>query len=111
MKTGKGAWFTVSCGAMQDRVYAVSFGLLLVSILYGAECRIGLILTPAHAETAASSLAAQVRRQGHACDRALSAVRDRSRSKPDEAVWVLKCGNATYRMRLIPHQAARVERL
>jgi hypothetical protein len=111
MKIGKGARFTVALGATHDRVSAVSFVVLLISILCGAEGRIGLILTAAHAETAASSLAAQLRRQGHACDRALSAVRDRSRSKPDEAVWVVRCGNATYRLRLIPHQAARVERL
>lgn len=56
-------------------------------------------------------VAAQIRRQGYACDRPQSAVRDRERSKPDEAVWVLRCENASYRVRLIPDMAAHVERI
>ena len=62
-------------------------------------------------ETAAETLAVQIRRQGYRCDRHLSAERDAERSKPDEAVWVLKCANATYRIRLIPDRAATVEQL
>jgi len=49
--------------------------------------------------------------QGHRCDEPLSATRDIALSKLNEAVWVLKCANATYRMRLIPNMAASVERL
>jgi hypothetical protein len=56
-------------------------------------------------------LAVQIRKQGFLCERPLSAERDTERSKPDEAIWVIKCGNATYRMRLIPDMAAKVERL
>jgi predicted trehalose synthase len=59
----------------------------------------------------AETIAAQVRLQGHRCDEPLSATRDTARSKPNEAVWVLKCANATYRLRLIPNMAATVERL
>ena len=59
----------------------------------------------------AETLAAQVRLQGHRCDEPLSATRDTALSKPNEAVWVLKCANASYRMRLIPNMAAQVERL
>ena len=59
----------------------------------------------------AETIAAQVRLQGHRCDEPLSATRDTALSKPNEAVWVLKCANATYRMRLIPNMAASVERL
>jgi hypothetical protein len=44
----------------------------------------------------AETLAAQVRLQGHHCDEPLSATRDTTLSKPNEAVWVLKCANATY---------------
>jgi hypothetical protein len=57
------------------------------------------------------TIAAQVRLQGHRCDEPLSATRDTALSKPNEAVWVLKCANATYRLRLIPNMAATVERL
>jgi hypothetical protein len=59
----------------------------------------------------AETLAAQVRLQGHHCDEPLSATRDTALSKPNEAVWVLKCANVTYRLRLIPNMAAKVERL
>jgi hypothetical protein len=62
-------------------------------------------------ETPAATLAAQIRDQGYACDRALSAVRDAGRSKPDEAVWILKCQNGAYRIRLVPDLAARVTKI
>ena len=59
----------------------------------------------------AETLAAQVRLQGHSCDEPLSATRDAALSKPNEAVWVLKCANASYRLSVIPNMAAKVERL
>ncbi len=62
-------------------------------------------------ETPQDMLAAQIRMQGVACDKPLSAVMDAKRSKPDHAVWVLKCSNATYRINRIPDLAAKVERL
>jgi hypothetical protein len=51
------------------------------------------------------------RAQGYRCDVRVSAERDPALSRPDEAVWILKCQNATYRVRLIPDMAARVEQL
>jgi hypothetical protein len=62
-------------------------------------------------ETPAQILAAQLRRQGHRCDAPVTAQRDSQLSKPDEAAWILKCVNASYRMRLIPDMAARIEQL
>jgi hypothetical protein len=56
-------------------------------------------------------LAAQIRDQGFRCTQPVSAHKDVKRSKPDEAVWRLKCENAIYRIRLIPDMAARVQRL
>lgn len=56
-------------------------------------------------------LAAQIRSQGFACDKALDATRDAERSKPDYAVWVLRCGNATYRVSFAPDMAAKIEPL
>jgi hypothetical protein len=72
-----------------------------------------LMLLPAHAaeEMSAEIIAVQVRDQGYACDKALSAERDESFSKPGEAAWILKCDNATYRVRLVPDLAAKIERL
>jgi hypothetical protein len=73
----------------------------------------GLIGSPAEAagETLRGMLAAQIRTQGVACDKPISAVRDAKRSKPDHDVWVLKCSNATYRISRFPDMAAKVERL
>jgi hypothetical protein len=54
-------------------------------------------------------LAAQIRMQGFACDKPLGAVRDKKRSRPDYAVWVLKCSNATYRITRAADMAAKIE--
>ena len=56
-------------------------------------------------------LAAQIRDQGYLCNSPLSAKKDVRRSRPDEAAWVLRCKDATYRLRLVPDMAARVQRL
>jgi hypothetical protein len=56
-------------------------------------------------------IAAQIRGQGYVCERPISAKRDLARSKPDEAVWVLRCENNSYRIRLVPDMAAHVTRL
>ncbi len=70
-------------------------------------------LPAAHAqtETPADTVANQIRRQGYKCGKAQSAERDLAASKPDAAVWVLRCDNATYRVRLHPDMAADVERI
>jgi len=62
-------------------------------------------------ESARNIIAAHIRAQGYACDAPQSATRDHRASRPLEAVWRVKCENATYRVRLIPDMAAIVERL
>jgi hypothetical protein len=91
----------------------VGAGLAIVLILDVGSSGGDLTGFAAHAagEAPKDTLAARIRVQGSACDKPLGAVRDAKRSKPDEAVWVLKCENATYRIRLIPDMAAKVERL
>jgi hypothetical protein len=85
----------------------------IVSILIVDGSGVGLIGSPAQAagETPKDMLAAQIRIQGVACDKPLSAVRDAKRSKPDHEVWVLRCSNLTYRISRFPDMAAKVERL
>jgi hypothetical protein len=56
-------------------------------------------------------IAAHIRKQGFSCDKPVSAEREPDRSKAHEAVWVLRCENASYRVRLIPRMPARVERI
>ena len=41
----------------------------------------------------------------------VNARKDLVRSKPDSAVWVLKCETNIYRVRLVPEIAARVQHL
>jgi hypothetical protein len=59
----------------------------------------------------AEIVAVKIRDQGYYCDTPQSVERDRGRSVPNETVWILKCLNATYRVKLIPDLAARIERL
>ena len=61
--------------------------------------------------TPPETLAAQLRLQGHRCDEPVTAQRNAQLSKPDEIVWNLRCSNGSYRMRLTPDMAARVEKL
>jgi hypothetical protein len=88
---------------METGPYRAALGLislqLTVSMAHAAE------------EMPAEIIAAQIRDQGYACDKALSAERDEKLSKPDEAAWILMCENATFRVKLIPDMAAKVERL
>lgn len=69
------------------------------------------VVLAADEETPDKIIAAQIKRQGYACDRPEKAVRDRERSKPNAAVWVLTCESGRYRVRLVPDMAAHVERL
>ena len=84
---------------------------LQVSPILGAEGG-DLILTQAQIDEAPARIVSdQIRRQGYACDEPRQAERDREASRPNQTVWVLTCGNATYRVTLIPDMDARVERL
>ena len=69
------------------------------------------IPTSLHSQTPADDLAAQVRSQGYQCDQSVTARREVSLSKPDSAVWTLKCRNASYRVRLVPDMSAQVVKL
>jgi len=72
----------------------------------------GLTLSQAQTvDTPVAIISDQIRRQGYACDEPRQAERDRKASRPNLTVWVLRCGNATYRVTLVPDMAARVERL
>ncbi len=71
-----------------------------------------LLAGPATAqENPAEIIAAHIRMQGYACDKALRAERNRKASKPNETVWTLRCSNGPYRVRLVPDLAASVELL
>lgn len=86
---------------MKTGLYRMALGLISLQLTVS--------MTHAADEMPAEVIAAQIRDQGYSCDKALSATRDGERS--DDAVWILKCQNATYRVRLVPDMAAHVERL
>ena len=101
---------------MSDHRYVLLFALLIFSVgFFGFKPNAGGLreefAAKAAEETPQGMLAAQIRMQGFACDKPLSAVRDAKRSKPDHSVWILKCENATYRISRVPDMAAKVERL
>ena len=67
------------------------------------------LYTPAVAqERPAEIIAAHIRMQGYACDKALSALRNRKASRPNETVWLLRCSNGIYNVTLVPDLAAKV---
>jgi hypothetical protein len=54
-------------------------------------------------------IAAHLRTQGYQCDAPKSARRDAQASRPDEQVWLITCGNARYRVRLVPDMMDVIE--
>jgi len=71
-----------------------------------------VLVLPANAqEDAKTVIATQVRAQQHPCGTPEKAVRDEVLSKPDAAVWILTCDNATYQVRLHPGMAADIKKL
>ncbi len=74
-----------------------------------ALASLALAVPSAAQETPAQIIAAHVRMQGYGCEKALDATRDNKASAPNEAVWTLRCSNASYRVRLVPDMADKVE--
>lgn len=74
---------------------------------------LALAAATAHAQIIppAEDIAAQVRTQGFPCEGSASALKLVKQSWPDEPLWILTCTNATYRVRLIPDMAAKIERV
>ena len=87
---------------MKTTPYAGAFSLGFASVLILGFVGGGTLPALAAEEMPAEIIAVQIRDQGYACDKALSAERDEKFSKSGEDAWVLKCGNASYRVRLIP---------
>ena len=88
---------------------ALNFGtarlvVAIFGILIGMACS-------SNSQTPIGDIADQVRSQGYECDQAITVTRDVKRSKEDSAVWILKCRNAVYRVRLDPGMAAHITKL
>ena len=70
---------------------------------------LGLTVGTAAQQDPKDIIAAELRSQGFACDKPMSATRETSASRPNETVWIVACENATYRTTLVPNLAAHVE--
>jgi hypothetical protein len=83
-----------------------SFGLAAALLMLDVAC-------PAVAEEVMSKeiIAAKVRKQGYVCEQPKSAMPDPDITEPGAKGWMLECGNATYRVMLNPHAAAKIERV
>jgi hypothetical protein len=84
----------------------ISLLLAALAALTGAG-----VVTASAQEDPTNIVADQIRAQGYKCDSPESAKQDAQASKPDEAVWILQCESGSYRVRLIPDMAAKVERI
>ncbi len=78
-------------------------------LLFAATAVLQLRPTPLSAdqlEDTARIIEAQLHKQGVACTMAQRAMRDAIKSVPHEAVWIVRCDEATYRVKLIPRRKA-----
>ena len=68
------------------------------------------LLSPAEAAESISKqiVAIQVRKQGFACNKALTAERDKDHPE-QKGGWILRCQNANYHVHLIPSRPAHVK--
>jgi len=85
--------------------------VLLSSEAYCQQNQSNGAAAPASEEVPTDIIAAQIRRQGFVCDHPQTATRDANQSKPDEAAWLLTCESSSYRVTLIPHEAAKVQQV
>ena len=89
----------------------LAFSRTCCVIILQAAVSSSLAVSASAQEPTRDLLAAQLREQGYRCAKPASAHRDLTLSKPDEAVWVLRCETNRYRIRLTPDMAAHVQRL
>jgi len=89
---------------MNVRRYLLTIGLALTLVSVFDGCGFA-------ADGPGDVIAARLRLQGYRCEKALSTERDAERSKPDSAVWIVKCAEGVYRVQLVPNMAARVEQI
>ena len=94
---------------LQKPLSAIALGIALIPVAPAAID--GARRAHAQQIPPAVDIAAQVRTQGYPCEGDASALKLTRQSWPDEPLWILTCTNATYRVRLIPDMAARIERV
>ncbi|HEX5998705.1 MAG TPA: hypothetical protein VFZ16_04805 [Hyphomicrobiaceae bacterium] len=89
-------------------VRLLSMDVLAAVVLTGLSA---LATVAEEVETPAGLIAAQIRAQGYSCSPPVTAARRGQEATTHDAVWILSCSNARYRVRLIPDMAAQVTQL
>ena len=69
---------------------------LFVAALMGTVAAAVVFSGAVSQESAKNIIAAQIRRQGYQCRAPQSAEREPAASKPDEAVWLLRCDGRNF---------------
>jgi len=87
------------------------FCMPAIALLVVASMACSITTVSAADDPAAGIIAVQIREQGFPCNEAQSARHDLEASRPNEQVWILRCSNAAYRVRLVPNMAANVQRI
>jgi hypothetical protein len=99
---------------MNSRQQIRALGLRKKRIVFGDVAIFGALIAmfcSSNAQTPADDVAARVRAQGYQCNPPITAKRDAKISKPDSAVWLLRCNKVRFRVRLDPDMAAHVKKL
>jgi hypothetical protein len=78
----------------------------MTALLFGASAALAL-----DSEDPTEIIAAQIRAQGYACDHPKGATRDPDLSQGEDRGWILDCGAATYKVKLVPDMAATVTKI
>jgi hypothetical protein len=101
--------------AIQDSFWFGRQGMTAMRASLMAVFMIAAASLPSAADDNASGTAGivadQVRSQGFACSEPVAATKDEATSKPDLPVYVLTCGNGSYRVEVIPDQGAKITSL
>jgi len=88
---------------------AKSRSIAVLAMIFAYCALPALAQTDSDDAAAAVLVADQVREQGQPCAEPAAAARDPS--VDDDAVWLLTCADAKYRVRLVPDQAAVIENI
>ncbi|BCG70738.1 hypothetical protein MesoLj113a_18960 [Mesorhizobium sp. 113-1-2] len=97
----------MDCNRALRRISSIGAGVFMSICLAGTVAT----ATTKDQDTVATVVADQVRSQGFPCKNPSSADRIETETVPNQTAYLLKCEGTTYRVLLIPDQAAEVAKV
>jgi hypothetical protein len=91
---------------MRENLSVIPFAALVAVVITPTQ---GQVAQAAGDEVPLDVVADSVRARGYACEDPREAKRDEAASKPDEAAWLIDCGNAHYRVVYMGDASVEVE--